>query len=69
MKPCDCHDQHTAMTELIEQGIGFNDWSLSVGPSVVVIETTFIRLKIPQRHFKRFAEWYLEDQPKEKTNE
>jgi len=62
MKPCDCHDQHTAMTQLSEQGIGFSDVSLSVEPAVVILEIGPCRLKISQRHFKRLAEWYLEDQ-------
>ncbi len=62
MKPCDCHDQHTAMTKLNEQGIGFSDVRFSIEPAVVILEVGPCRLKIPQRHFERLARWYLEDQ-------
>jgi len=65
MRPCDCCDHHTAMTQLNEQGIGFSDVRFSVEPAVVILEVGQCRLRIPQPHFRRLAEWYLEDQIKE----
>lgn len=62
MRPCDCKDWHTAITQLREQGIKFNDVGLFVEPAVVVLEVGSCTLRIPMRHFKRLAEWYLEDQ-------
>ena len=69
MRPCDCHDQHTAMTQLNEQGIGFSDVRFSVEPTIVVLEVGQCRLRIPQKRFRRLAEWYLEDQVKEADSE
>lgn len=67
MKPCDCRDLHTVKTELNEQGITFNDVSLTVEPGIVILEVGPCYLQIPQSHFKRLAEWYLKDQ--EVTND
>lgn len=64
MKPCDCHDEVTAK-QLREQGIGHNEWSIVVKPLSVIISNNTTKLKIPQRRFKQFAEWYLEDQKDE----
>jgi hypothetical protein len=61
MKPCDCLDINDA-GKLKEQGIGYNDWSIRVEPSVVIITTATVTLKIPQVYFGRFANWYIADQ-------
>jgi hypothetical protein len=65
MRPCDCKDRHTAMTQLREQGIGFADVRLTLEPAVVELRIGPCTLRIPQRHFQRLAEWYLEDQEAE----
>ena len=62
MKPCDCHDEYTAKHMLDHQGLTINDKSIEVHPSIVKIRVGPATLKIPQNTFKRFAEWYLEDQ-------
>lgn len=61
MKPCDCYDSVTA-GKLREQGVGHNEWSIIVKPTAVLISNSTTELRIPQRRFKHFAEWYLEDQ-------
>jgi hypothetical protein len=48
-----------------EQGLQINSVSISISPPNVAIETPHFRVKIPMTIFKRFAEWYLEDQEKE----
>ena len=67
MKPCDCHDLYTCLNQLNEQGVQYNNYSLSVQPSLVIIKMPMIEIKIPQSIFERFAKWYLEDQVKEKS--
>lgn len=62
MKPCECHDEYTAKTMLNHQGMSINDKSIEVHPASVVLRVGACTLKIPQSTFKRFAEWYLEDQ-------
>ena len=66
MKPCDCKDYMTMMDKLNESGVSYNDWKLHVQPLQVVIEAPSCSLRIPMIIFRRFAEWYLEDQVKEK---
>ena len=61
MKPCDCEDMYD-VARLKEQGICFNDWNITVKPLSVIINNTQFSIKIPQHYFKRFAEWYLEEQ-------
>jgi hypothetical protein len=61
LRPCDCKDQITA-NKLNEQGIGHNDQSITLKPSVVVLKMGHTEIKIPQSTFKMFAEWYLEEQ-------
>lgn len=66
MKPCDCKDQVDAM-KLNEQGIAINEWSLGVEPAVVYLRHQYYgEIKIPMGVFKIFAEWYLENQEKNK---
>lgn len=61
MKPCDCYDSVSA-GKLQEQGLGFNEWSIIVKPLSVLISNSTTELRISQKLFKQFAEWYLEDQ-------
>jgi len=61
LKPCDCKDAETA-SKLNEQGIGYNDQSITVEPNVVVLKMGHTQIKIPMQRFKIFAEWYLTEQ-------
>lgn len=61
IKPCDCKDLLTA-NKLKEQGISWNDQSIMVEPSVVVLKMGHTTIRIPQSTFKLFAEWYLTEQ-------
>jgi hypothetical protein len=61
IRPCDCGDQFTA-NQLEEQGIGRNDDSIILQPSVVIITRGHTTMKIPMSLFKMFAEWYLTEQ-------
>jgi hypothetical protein len=47
---------------LVETGIIYNSWALTLNPMSVEIETVNCTLKIPMSIFKRFSEWYLGDQ-------
>jgi len=62
MRPCDCKDQYSVENELNEAGIAFNDQSITVQPSIVILKIGACTIKIYQDTFKKFAEWYLEDQ-------
>lgn len=62
MRPCDCKDRHQTKEYLNEQGISFNEFSITVLPSYVLIKAPLTTIRIPMIHFKKFAEWYLEDQ-------
>ena len=65
MKPCDCKDRQDSCS-LNEQGIGINDWRLSIEPASVTIEHIHYGIiKMPMTIFTKFAEWYLEDQSEE----
>lgn len=61
MRPCDCKDCFTAR-KLNEQGLKFNEWSITVMPNSVIIENSTTTMRIPMNRFKEFSEWYLEDQ-------
>ena len=61
LKPCDCIDQYTAY-KLNEQGIIFNDNSITVEPNVVVLKMGHTTVRIPMQLFKMFAGWYLTEQ-------
>ena len=66
MRPCDCHDMHTAMTELREQGVSFNSSdSIEIVPPNVILICGNCTIRIPQHIFKRYAKWYLEDQERD----
>lgn len=62
MKPCDCNSMHEAETKLREQGLSFGDSSIMLYPSSVILTIGSCTIKMPQSHFRRFAEWYFEDQ-------
>jgi hypothetical protein len=61
MKPCDCKDIATA-SKLEFQGISTGNYSISVEPNSVVISSYGTTMKIPMQTFKKFAEFYLEEQ-------
>ena len=62
MKPCDC--KYTLdIVALNEQGIMYNNKRITIDSIGVILEITpYVRIKIDHKTFKRFAEWYLEDQ-------
>lgn len=64
MRPCDCEDIED-IAKLKEQSVCFNDWEITVKPNVAIINNTQFTVKVPQRYFKYFAEWYLREQLKE----
>ena len=61
IRPCDCRDQ-SDVKKLQEAGIGYNDNSIIVEPNVVVMKIQNTTIKIPMSLFKKFSEWYLEEQ-------
>lgn len=62
MKPCNCKSIEEAK-QLNEQGIRFNNNSLTVIPNNVILKLeNTIEIKINMKLFKRFAEWYLKEQ-------
>ena len=61
MKPCDCKDAQD-IKQLNEQAVAFNDVSIEVIPTCVIITQGWCTVKMWQKHFERLAKWYLEDQ-------
>jgi len=61
LRPCDCICKSDAM-KLNEQGIGYNNQSLSVEPNLVVMVIDSATIRIPMGLFRKFAQWYLEPQ-------
>ena len=62
MKPCDCQTMQDWL-KLQEQGIKFNNQSVFIDTPGVILEIKpYVRVKFTRESFKRFAEWYLEDQ-------
>ena len=62
LRPCDCKDQYTA-NKLLTQGIAINNHGLLLKPAVVEIQVGLLTtVKIPMHVFKKYAEWYLEEQ-------
>jgi|APSaa5957512622_1039677.scaffolds.fasta_scaffold725911_1 hypothetical protein len=48
---------------LYEQGIGFNNYKITIDSTGVLLDIDpHVRIKIPHKKFKAFAEWYLEKQ-------
>lgn len=63
MKPCGCKDQKD-LKKLNEQELRFNENSIKVKPPNVILKISGHSLiAISQNEFKKFVEWYLEDQP------
>ena len=60
MKPCDYKDQYSIDKYI--SGISYNGRSITVRPPNVVLNIDCCKLTIPMHLFKRFAEWYLEDE-------
>jgi len=70
MRPCDVESQHDIDTKLNESGIRHNDEGISIGGAGSVLLTIGpATLRISKRRFKMFAQWFLEDQIKEGTDE
>jgi hypothetical protein len=65
MRPCDCKDMCDIRYNLNEAGVKYNEYGIEVAPMSVFIETGNCTLRLPMTIFKRFAEWYQEDQIKE----
>ena len=63
MKPCNCKSI-TDYNALNERGISYNQYKCYVadGTGVLIEIDPHVRIRIPSQFFKRFAEWYLEDQ-------
>lgn len=61
MRPCDCLDTQD-VKKLKEQGLSYNGRAITVAPLVVILQIDCCTIRIPQRLFKSFAQWYLEDQ-------
>lgn len=68
MRPCDCKDKQDEMNQLNEQGIGSGSDSIMVdGTRVILYLQDRTVISIPGRTFRRFAEWYLENQVRDHT--
>ena len=63
-RPCDCKSIDEATRLLNEQGLSFNNYSFRISPNVVYIESMGSTLRMPMNIFKRFSEWFLEEQEK-----
>jgi len=62
MKPCDCKSMRD-VSKLEEQGVSFNNYQIEVDSGGVLLTIDpYCRIKIHNRCFKRFAEWYLSEQ-------
>ena len=61
MKPCDCKDMQD-VKKLDHSGIQYNDRGIEVKPNSVIITHGSCTLKVWQEDFRRWAEWYLQDQ-------
>lgn len=61
IRPCDCKDLSDRMM-LPVAGSAINDNSVELYPNFVLLTIGPASIKIPMKHFKIFAEWYLEEQ-------
>jgi len=61
MKPCDCKNMQD-LFDLDVTAVGYNNDSITVRANGVMLEIGPCKLKISHTLFKRFAEWYLEEQ-------
>ena len=62
MRPCDCESIQETLDNLTEQGISFNGWNMVVKPNSVILSNGTATIKVPMITFKKFSEWFLEDQ-------
>ena len=68
MKPCDCKTLQDC-DALKEQGLAYNNYSIGVDSMGVILTIDpYCRMKFAHSMFKRFCEWYLNDQAKEAEN-
>ena len=58
MKPYEWRDDYTAKKHDC-QGIRNNEWSITVVPPTVVIQSQTTTLRVPMRQMERFARWYM----------
>lgn len=65
MKPCDCKDAQY-LKKLNESGICFNDDWIEVIPSFIKLNMGHTQIRISMHRFKQFAQWYLQDQEKDR---
>lgn len=61
LKPCDCKDMYTA-NKLNDQGIKYNEDSISLQPNLVLLKIGHTAITIPMKRFQQFAEWFLTEQ-------
>ena len=61
LRPCDCKDSGDTF-KLEENGIAYNDQSITVIPNYVLLKMGHTEVKISMYRFKMFAEWYLTPQ-------
>ena len=64
MKPCECKTVKDC-DSLEEQAISFNGRGIGVDSiGVILTIDPHIRIKFTHKTFRRFVDWYLEDQEK-----
>lgn len=61
IRPCDCKDQHTT-DKLMITGFSTNNNGISVGYGKVTLKFTSGEITYSVHQFKKFAEWFLEEQ-------
>jgi len=63
VRPYDCKDiEDTKKMDC--QGLTNGDWTMMFRPNSVTVSHGPIRLRIPMYHFKNWAKWFMEDNPK-----
>ena len=55
-------DKHDVTYRLDSGGLTFNANSIRVNPLQVILTIGPCELRIPEELFRKFAEWYLDDQ-------
>jgi hypothetical protein len=61
LRPCDCKDIES-VNKLTYSRIGHNENNITVEPNKVIMTIGHTTIRISQKTFKIFAEWYLEKQ-------
>lgn len=67
MRPCDCKDQQD-LNKLDHNVLVFNERSIEAQSNCVIIKNGSCSMRLSKNDFKRFAEWYLQDQNKSEVN-